>query len=122
MYRLGGAPYKNPFFPLIVQLESPLPPKRRRRIAHFQAGEEPFTIRPGKQKQSRTDDKLSTGTSHSRADANSSSSDHPQFPVPQVQHYQHLPNELESQKFFGQFPYIVAILIPIARNFKQEAS
>jgi len=55
--------------------ESPPPPKRRR-IAHFQAGQESFIITPDKQKQSRTDNISST--SHSRVDA----SDHPQFSTP----------------------------------------
>ncbi len=61
---------------LIVQPESP-PPPNRRRIAHFQAGQESFIIRPGKQEQSYTENNSST--SHSRADASSSSRDHPQL-------------------------------------------
>ena len=65
--------------PLIVQPESHPPPKRRH-IAHFQAGQESFVIRPGKQKQSSTDNNSSI--SHSRADAGSSPSDHPQLHAP----------------------------------------
>jgi hypothetical protein len=58
-----------------VQPESPPAPKRRR-IAHFQAGQESFIITLDKQKQSRTDNKPST--SHSRVNA----SDHPQLHAP----------------------------------------
>ena len=69
--------------PLIVQPESRPPPKRRR-IAHFQAGQESFTIRPGKQKQSSTDNNSSI--TPSRADAGPSPREHPQLhaPSPQV--------------------------------------
>jgi hypothetical protein len=42
-------------------------------------GQEPFIVRPGKQKQSRADN-----GSHSRADVNSSSSDHPQISASQL--------------------------------------
>jgi hypothetical protein len=63
------------------QLESPPPPKRPR-IAHSQAGEESFIIRPGKQKQSRTDN--NSPASHSHADASASSSHHSQRPTPQL--------------------------------------
>ena len=66
--------------PPIEQLEPPPPPKRSR-IAHFQAGHESFVVKPGKQKQSRTDDNSSTA--HPRADA-SSSSNHPQSSIPQL--------------------------------------
>src|SRR5882757_2726964 len=70
---------KNPPTHPITQLESPPPPKRRR-IAHFQAPQESFITRPGKQKQFRADNNSSP--SHSRADASSSSSDHPQLHAP----------------------------------------
>jgi hypothetical protein len=60
-----------------VQPESPPPPKRRR-IAHFQAGQESFIVTPDKQKESRAENISST--SHSRVDA----SDHPQFSTPQL--------------------------------------
>lgn len=54
-------------------LEFPSPPKRRR-IAHFHGGRESLIIRPGKRKQSRAGNNSST--SHSLADAGSSSSGH----------------------------------------------
>lgn len=60
---------------------SPPPPKRRR-IARPQVGQEPLIVRPGKQKRSRTVNNSST--SHSRADASSSSSDRPQIPTSQL--------------------------------------
>jgi hypothetical protein len=58
-----------------MQPESPPPPKRRR-IAHFQAGQESFIITPDKQKQSRSDNISSTSHSHVNA------SDHPQISTP----------------------------------------
>jgi hypothetical protein len=70
--------------PLIVQPES-LPPPKRRRVAHFQAGQE--LIRPGKQKQSRTDNNSST----SHSDAVFSSSDHPQLHIPSFEFNPSLP-------------------------------
>ncbi|KAF8502333.1 hypothetical protein F5888DRAFT_1800813 [Russula emetica] len=73
---------------LLMQRESPPPPKWRC-IAHIQAGQESFIIRPGKQKQSRTDNNSST--SHSRADASSSSSDHPQLHAPSSEFNPSLP-------------------------------
>jgi hypothetical protein len=72
----------------IVQLESPPPPKRRR-TAHPQAGQNPLTVRPGKQKQPRADNNSST--SHSRADASSSSSDLPQSHAPPFEFTPSLP-------------------------------
>ena len=69
-----GRHIDNPISPLVVPLESPPPPKRRR-VAHFQAGQESLITRPGKREQPRTGNNPST--SHSRADASSSSSDHP---------------------------------------------
>ena len=69
---------KSPPAHPITQLESPPPPKQRC-VTHFQAPQESFITRPGKQKQSRADN---NSPSHSRADASSSSSDHPQLHAP----------------------------------------
>ena len=70
------------------ELESPPPPKRHR-IADFQAGQESLIVRPGKQKRSHTDN--SSSTSHSRADASSSSSDYPQLHAPSCEFNPSLP-------------------------------
>ena len=71
---------------LIAQLESPPPPDptppKRRCIAHFQAGQKSSIIGPGKQGQSCTDN--NSATSHSRADASSSSRNCPRFSTPQL--------------------------------------
>jgi hypothetical protein len=66
------------------QLESPPPPKRRR-IAHSQAGQE-----------SPTDNNSST--SHSRADASTSSSDHPQLHAPSFEFNPSLPSPPEDAR------------------------
>ncbi len=71
---------------LTAQLESPPPPDPTPPkwccIAHFQAGQKSSIIGPSKQGQSCTDN--NSATSHSCADASSSSRNCPQFSTPQL--------------------------------------
>jgi len=73
---------------LAARLKSPPPPKRRR-TTHPQVGQKPLTTGLGKQKRPRSENNSST--SHSRADAGSSSSNNPQFHAPSFEFNPSLP-------------------------------
>ena len=113
MYGFGAAPYKSPFFPLIVQLESPLPPKRARSLSLSDLASRSnlaqTTICPLAPPIPVQTSALALVIIRN-------------FPFPKYSTINTFPMSSSLKSFSGNFCTSSPSSLPLARNFKQKAS